>query len=186
MALRSKQRKGIGTVITTLIILIASVVLGAAVIFFGGSIFEANAENDGIKTSNGHIWVATNGTSSVASLVVQNTGDTVVSLSSITVRGMAVPTSSIYFNTVDATATNIQRELTSDFSLTSVDVTGSAPEETFTHAVNQISLSQGQAVIIYIADPGQVTALDMNQEFTVNVQAGGATVTLSGVDVVLT
>ena len=186
MALRSKQRKGIGTVITTLIILIASVVLGAGVIFFGGSIFEANAENDGIKTSNGHIWVATNGTSSVASLVVQNTGDTVVSLSSITVRGMAVPTSSIYFNTVDATATNIQRELTSDFSLTSVDVTGSAPEETFTHAVNQISLSQGQAVIIYIVNPGQVTALDMNQQFTVNVQANGATVTLSGVDVVLT
>lgn len=185
MALRPKQRKGIGTVITTLIILIASVVLGAGVIFFGGSIFEANAEDDGIKTSNGHIWVATNGTSSVASLVVQNTGGSVISINSIMVRGMAVPTSSIYYNTVDATATNIQRELTSDFSLNAIEVTGSAPEEAFTHAVNQISLSQGQAAIIYIANPGQVTALDVNQAFTVNVQAGSATATLSGVDVVL-
>lgn len=184
MALRAKQRKGIGTVITTLIILIASVALGAGVIFFGGSMFEANAENDGIKISNAHIWVAPNGTSSVASVVVQNTGGRVVSIDSITVRGMPVPTSSIYFNTADATAANIQRELRSDFSLSAVDVTGSVPEEAFTQAVNRVSLIQGQAAIIYMANAGSVTALDVNQAFTVNVQAGKATATLSGVDVI--
>ena len=185
MTLRPKQRRGIGTVITTLIILIASVVLGAGVIFFGGSMFQGNTENDAIKISNAHIWVASNGTNSVASLVVQNTGGKVVSINSITVRGMSVPTSSMYYNLADATATNIQRELTSDFSLNSIDVTGSAPEETFNQAVNQISLSQGEAVIIYMANPGSITALDINQAYTVNVQAGKATATMAGVDVII-
>lgn len=183
MAIRPRQRKGIGTVITTLVILIASVLLGAGVVFFGGSVFKANAENDGIKVSNAHIWVASNGTSSVASLVVQNTGGNPVSINSIMLRGISVPVNSIYYNTADATQTNVQRELTRDFSLSSIDVTGTAPEEAFTHAIGQITLSQGQAAIIYVANPGNITALDINQAFTMNVQAGQSSATLSNVPV---
>jgi hypothetical protein len=46
------------TIITALIILIASVVLGAGVIFFGASHFQTNTENEAIQVSNGHIWVS--------------------------------------------------------------------------------------------------------------------------------
>src|SRR5574339_504781 len=119
MEFKFQKRRGIGTVITTLIILIASVVLGAGVIFFGGSLFQTNTENEAIQVSNAHIWVGANATGtpnpdSVAGFVVQNTGGKVVSIQSITVRGQSVPTASWYYDKADAIAANIQREITAD------------------------------------------------------------------------
>jgi hypothetical protein len=111
-----QKRRGIGTVITTLIVLIASVVLGAGVIFFGGSLFQTNAQSESIKVTNSHVWVSNNNTS-VAAFAVQNTGGKPVSLNAISIRGLSVPTASWYYNTnsADASAANIQREFVHDF-----------------------------------------------------------------------
>jgi hypothetical protein len=183
MALRPKQRRGIGTVITTLIILIASVVLGAGVIFFGGSMFQNNTQNEAIQVSNTHIWVAPNGTQSSAAFVVQNTGSKAVAIQSIIVRGVNVPTSSWYYNSADAIATNVQRELKSDFTLNAVDVTGTAPEETFVQATGPVSLTQGQAVFVYLSNPSGITAMDAGLDFNINVQAGKSTASMASVHV---
>ena len=174
MEFKFQKRRGIGTVITTLIILIASVVLGAGVIFFGGSLFQTNTENEAIQVSNTHIWVATNGTQSVAGFVVQNTGGKVVAIQGITIRGQSIPTSNWYYNTADAQAANIQREIVSDFTLASIDVTGDATPDTFNQATGPISLTQGQAAFIYLANPSGITAIDSGLAFTMNVQAGKA------------
>ncbi|HKX82552.1 MAG TPA: hypothetical protein VJL54_09885 [Nitrososphaera sp.] len=174
MEFKFQKRRGIGTVITTLIILIASVVLGAGVIFFGGSLFQTNTENESIQVSNTHIWVAPNGTSSVAGFVVQNTGGKVVAIQGITIRGQSVPTSSWYYNAADASATNIQKEITSDFSLDAVNVNGVAGEEAFIAATGPISLTQGKAVFVYLANPSGISAIDGGLSFTMNVQAGKA------------
>src|SRR6185503_9884216 len=162
MEFKFQKRRGIGTVITTLIILIASVVLGAGVIFFGGSLFQTNTENESIQVSNTHIWVSANGTNSVAGFVVQNTGGKVVSIQGITIRGQSVPTGSWYYNNSAsvATAANIQKELTSDFNLASIEVTGAAPAEQFTQAAGPVSLTQGQAAFIYLANPAGIKAID--------------------------
>ena len=185
MSLTMRKRKGIGTVITTLIILIASVVLGAGVIFFGGSLFQNNTNDEAIQISNAHIWVApNNGTTSVAAFVVQNTGGKVVSIHSVTIRGMSVPIDSWYYNTVDATAANVLRELRSDFNLNAIDVTGTLPEEVFVHATAPVTITQGQAVIVYVANPGSITAMDSNLAFNVSVHAGKASTSLAGVDVI--
>jgi hypothetical protein len=170
-----QKRRGIGTVITTLIVLIASVVLGAGVILFGGSLFQSNTETEAIQVSNEHIWVAKNGTSSVGAFVVQNTGGKVVSLQSISVRGQSVPTSSWYYNTNDANATNIQRELTfADKPGNGVDVNGAAPAEPFIHAAGPISVAQGKAVIVYLTNPSGIQSIDSGYSFNLNVQAGKA------------
>ena len=174
MEFKFQKRRGIGTVITTLIILIASVVLGAGVIFFGGSLFQTNTENEAIQVSNTHIWVSANGTNSVAGFAVQNTGGKVVSIQSITIRGQSVPTTSWYYNTTAATAANVQRELKSDFTLASVDVTGDGTPEPFALATGPISLTQGKAAFIYLANPAGITAIDSGLAFTMNVQAGKA------------
>ena len=184
MYLKMRKRKGIGTVITTLIILIASVVLGAGVIFFGGSLFQTNTNNESIQISNAHIWVSPlNGTTSVAAFVVQNTGGKVVSVHSLTVRGMSVPVDSWYYNTAEATATNVLRDLRSDFNLNAVDVTGDGTEESFTHATGPVTISQGKAVIIYVANPGSITPMDSGLAFNINVQAGKASASLASVGV---
>lgn len=180
MEFKFQKRRGIGTVITTLIILIASVVLGAGVIFFGGSLFQTNTENEAIQVSNAHIWVGTNGTSqdSVAGFVVQNTGGKVVSIQTITVRGQSVPTASWYYNNdpLVATATNTQKELTweTDFNLSDgydLDTTA-AGQETLTKATGPISLSQGKAVFVFLDSPAGISSLDTGLSFTVNIAAG--------------
>ena len=176
MEFKFQKRRGIGTVITTLIILIASVVLGAGVIFFGGSLFQTNTENESIQVSNTHIWVAANGTSSEAGFVVQNTGGKVVAIQGITIRGQSVPTASWYYNSdpAVATAANIQKELTSEFDFTAIDVTGDGNPDTFTQATGPISLTQGKAAFIYLANPAGISAIDGGLSFTMNVQAGKA------------
>ena len=179
MEFKFQKRRGIGTVITTLIILIASVVLGAGVIFFGGSLFQTNTENEAIQVSNAHIWVGTNQTSqdSVAAFVVQNTGGKVVSIQSITVRGQSVPTSSWFYNNTAtiATAANTQRELTweTNFNLhDGYDLDKDLTQDDLTQATGPISLNQGQAAFIFLNSPAGINAIDTGLSFTVNVAAG--------------
>ena len=183
MEFKFQKRRGIGNVITTLIILIASVVLGAGVIFFGGSMFQTNTGSEAIKMSNTHIWVDSNGTNSVAAFVVQNTGDKVLSIERITIRGQSVPTSSWWYNTTpaDVTAANIQRELVYEAiaQLADWDVNGVAGEETNTQAAGPISLAQGQAAFIFLDDPAGIDSIDTGNNFTFQVQAGKATATES-------
>jgi hypothetical protein len=185
MPLQFRKRRGLGSVITTLIILIASVVLAAGVIFFGGSLFQTNTENEAIQVSNTHIWVSSNGTSSVAGFVVQNTGGKAVSVQKITIRGQSVPTGSWWYNNdpAVATASNIQRELMYDDTLTAIEVTGDATPETFTQATGPVSLLQGQAVFIYLAKPAGINAIDSGLAYTMNIQAGKASAAVASVNV---
>jgi hypothetical protein len=180
-----RHRRGIGTVITTLIILIASVVLGAGVIFFGGSLFQTNTENESIQVSNAHIWVGNNSTGtpnpdSVAGFVVQNTGGKVVAIQSITVRGQSVPVSQWWYNNTQsvATATNTQKELVWESNFRFADGydlrSSTAGQETVTKATGPISLSQGQAAFIFLDSPAGINSLDTGLAFTVNVAAGKA------------
>ena len=182
MEFKFQKRRGIGTVITTLIILIASVVLGAGVIFFGGSLFQTNTENEAIHVSNAHIWVGANATGtpntdSVAGFVVQNTGGKVVSIQSITVRGQSVPTSQWYYNKdpTIAIAANTQRELSweTNFDLSAYDLDGDgADDDVLTPATGPISLNQGDVVFIFLDSPADINAIDTGLAFTVKIAAG--------------
>jgi hypothetical protein len=180
-----RKRRGIGTVITTLIILIASVVLGAGVIFFGGSMFQTNTQNESIQVSNTHIWVSPSGTSSIAAFAVHNTGGKVVAIQSVMIRGMEVPFTSWYYNNSAsvANAANIQRAFVADFTPIAVNVDGLAGEEQFTQATGAISLAQGQAVIIYVSDPAGIDAIDSGQAFNLTVHAGRASSSVASVSV---
>ncbi len=181
-----KRRRGLGTVIATLIILIASVILGAGVIFFGGSLFHSNAESEAIQVSNTHIWVSPNGTSSVAAFVVQNTGGKQLTIEKIAVRGLSVPISNWYYNNDAAivTAANIQRELTYDGTLGTINVDGIVGEEAFAQASGPLSLDQGEVVFVYMANPASVTAMDNGLDLALNVQAGKASAVMASVRVV--
>lgn len=166
-----QRRRGIGTVITTLIVLIASVVLGAGVIFFGGSLFQTNTEQEAIQVSNAHLWV--NSTASQGAFVVKNTGGKVVSVSSIDVRGTTVPFTSWYYNANQTlmTAQNIQTPLKFDTgAITSIDINNTPA--TFTLAPGPISLKQGEVAIIYMVNPAGITSTDSGVAYNINVKAG--------------
>ena len=51
---------------------------------------------------------------------------------------------------------------------------GVAGDEQFSQASGPLSLEQGEAMFIYLANPAGITAIDSGLAFTMNVQAGKA------------
>jgi hypothetical protein len=165
-----QKRRGIGNVITTLIILIASVVLGAGVIFFGGSMFQTNTQSESIKVSNVYSWVNSAGDATTA-FVVQNTGSKAVTINSVNLRGLQVPTSS-WWSSTNATTTELQTALPVAYN-----VSGASPPAGITGPFTSgpISLSQGDAAVVYMNDAGSMTTLDAGNTYSLQIQAGQAT-----------
>jgi hypothetical protein len=169
MTFKFQKRRGIGNVITTLIILIASVVLGAGVIFFGGSMFQTNTQSESIKISNVHSWVDSTNAATTA-FVVQNTGSKAITVSSISLRGVSVPTSGWHYS-INSNQTTLQTELQVDHTEANVVLGGTATAMT----AGSISLAQGQAAIVYLDEAGNIDAIDAGNTYSLQIQAGQAT-----------
>jgi len=117
MFLRTKNRKAISAVLTTLIILVASVVLGTGVVLYGTSLFQTGAQSSGVAVQGVHVWVnATSGTAKTwvwGAAEIRNSGDKILSVDQINVRGNQVPFSNWYYDNspTRVTAANFQSQL---------------------------------------------------------------------------
>ena len=107
---RIRKRKAISTVLTTLIILVASVVLGTGVVLYGTSLFQTSAQSKAIVVSGTQVWSDSSGNSGWAwgAADVRNAGDKLLSVDSIQIRGQAVPFSNWYANSSSTTITSNQ------------------------------------------------------------------------------
>jgi hypothetical protein len=87
------NRKAISTVLTTLIILVASVVLGTGVVLYGTSLFQTNAQSSSISATGIQVWVNSTDTNNVAwgAADVRNSGDKLLSVDKIVIRGTDIP-----------------------------------------------------------------------------------------------
>jgi hypothetical protein len=114
---RTKNRKAISAVLTTLIILVASVVLGTGVVLYGTSLFQTNSQSSGLAVQGAHVWInATSGMTTTyvwGAAEIRNSGDKILSVDQINVRGTQVPFSNWYVdnNQADVTAANYQSQL---------------------------------------------------------------------------
>src|SRR5712692_2676132 len=110
---RTKNRKAISTVLTTMIILVASVVLGTGVVLYGTSLFQTNASSEAISTTGTQVWADSKTSTGWAwgAFDVRNSGDKLLSVDQIQIRGQAVPFANWYFDTdpLRVTATNYQQ-----------------------------------------------------------------------------
>ncbi|MHA7733884.1 hypothetical protein [Nitrosopumilus sp. S6] len=95
-----RKRKGLSTVLTTVIILVASVVLGSGVVLYGTSLFQTGAQQDSIAVSGIQVWVnATDATGDAwGAAGVRNNGERILSVDTIQVRGTTVPLANWYFD----------------------------------------------------------------------------------------
>ncbi len=94
------KRKGISTVLTTVIILVASVVLGSGVVLYGTSLFQTTAQQESIEVQGEQLWV--NATDAVGdawgAAGVRNNGDQILSVDTISIKGKTVPFASMYYD----------------------------------------------------------------------------------------
>jgi len=116
--------KAISTVLTTMIILVASIVLAVGVVIYGTSLFQTGALQEVIEIKGVRAWV--NGTNSSGvtwtAAAVRNSGDKLVSVDHIVVRGTTVPFSNWYvdINQAEVSIENYQAQ----FNHTSNDSSG--------------------------------------------------------------
>ncbi len=194
MKTKLSKKRAISTVLTTVIILVASVVLGSGVVLYGTSLFQGSTQTEAIAVSTTKLWVHSTAPEGLAwgAAGVRNTGDKVLSVDKITIRGADIPFSQWYADS-SVSAELYQQALnhsgwdasaTSGFLFNNVvcaPVTtlefdlGATDDFCADAATGPISLTPGQAAIIYFKlTNGTITSLDSGVNTSVNVYAGKA------------
>ncbi len=116
----TKKRRALSGVIVTLIILVASVVLGTGVVLYGTSLFQSKAQNANIAIQGLRMWVNQTQAAGVSwgAVGIRNSGDVIVSFDTITVRGQTIPFSNWFVDTDPLRVT--QANFQSQYNLTTV------------------------------------------------------------------
>ena len=203
-----RKRLGISTVLTTVIILVSSVVLGSGVVLYGTSLFQGGTQTEQVSVTGTKLWVHTTASDGLAwgAAGIRNTGDKVVSVDKIQIRGSDIPFTQWYPDT-DVSASLFQLALNhTGWSgvggmLTTDDPDGDCGSETLQSdldgaggetslcanaASGPVSLNPGQSAIIYFKlTNGTITSLDSGISTTVSIFAGKAggpsSITVTGV-----
>ncbi len=195
MKTRLGKKRAISTVLTTVIILVASVVLAAGVVLYGTSLFQSGTQSESISATGIKVWVHTSATEGLAwgAAGIRNTGDKVVSVDKIQIRGSDIPFTQWYPDT-DVSANLFQLALNHTGWATAgllaeydpnnacglvlqsdLDGTGGETVVCADAATGPVSLTPGQSAIIYFKlTNGTITSLDSGVNTSVNIFAGKA------------
>ena len=205
MKTKISKKRAISTVLTTVIILVSSVVLGSGVVLYGTSLFQGGTQTENISVSGTKVWVHTTATEGLSwgATGIRNTGDKVVAVDKIQIRGVDIPFSQWYADTSITDTAVFQAALnhtgwsgvggmladeTSDSSgaygctgTTEINIDPDSTGATITEciqadaATGPISMNPGQSAIIYFKlNNGTLSSLDSGVSTTVSVFAGKA------------
>lgn len=177
----NKKRKGISTVLTTLIIVVASVVLGTAVTLFGTSLFQSGVQQQALAVTGNTLWIDSSGTT-VGAFVVRNTGDKVIGVDTITVRGTPVPFANMWYNNTSSNLSTLAAKelkfVTTPVSFPCtdcIDFTDGTAAIDGAQATGPVLLKTGQIMIVYYEAPtGKITSADLGASVSVGIFAGNA------------
>ncbi len=99
-------------VLTTIIILVASVILASAVVLYGTSLFQSATQQEYFTVFSTKLWVHSSDDNGLAwgAFSARNGGDKIVSLNKISIRGQDVPFSQWYPDT-SVTSSLIQQPM---------------------------------------------------------------------------
>ena len=198
---RPNNRKAISVVLTTMIILVASVVLGTGVVIYGTSLFQTNAAEEKIQAQGVKVWVNATNTAGVTwgAAGIRNSGDKLVSVDQIVVRGNQVPytnwyvdsnqttvTSTIFQSQYVYTTTTSAGDLTDSTTWTGTsacnvgtvkkidfDGAGTKAGLCLVQASGPTSLTPGQSMIVYFRVPDAIISpVDAGSSTSISIFAG--------------
>ena len=111
-AFTKTKRRAISTVLTTIIILVASVVLASGVVLYGTSLFQSGTQQEAISVSGLKVWIHGTAPDGLAwgAFAVRNSGDKIVSVDKIAIRGQDIPFAQWYPDTT-VTSSLIQQPM---------------------------------------------------------------------------
>ena len=166
-------------------------VLGSGVVLYGTSLFQGSTQTEAISVSTPSVWVHTTASEGLAwgAAAIRNTGDKVLSVDKIQIRGSDIPFAQWYPDT-NVTSSLFQQALNhtgwsgvggflvntggADCTL-DIKVDGQADDICANVGTGPVSLSPGQSAIIYFQlSNGTLSSLDSGVSTGVNIYAGKA------------
>ncbi len=162
-----KNKKGLSTVVTTLIILVVSVLLATVVTYYAINVTSTRVEEESLSLRKAHVWVTSSGDDQAAFVII-NTGGRDVVIDKITVRGQEISWSTnVYYATTNNTVSN---DLIYQSTLnTSTQINTGSETLTLSAATGDLVLTSGYSMIIYIDDPGSITLQDVGTTVGITV-----------------
>ena len=196
MKTKLSKNRALSTVLTTVIILVASVVLGSGVVLYGASLFQGGTQQESISVTGVKVWVLSTDTADTGiawgAAAVRNTGDKVLAVDKIQIHGEDVPFTQWYTDTT--VSTNVFQQALNHTGWTTIgqpkirdncasastyvaidpDSSGSITECISADAgTGPVSLSPGDSAVIYFKlNNGTLSSLDSGISATVNILAG--------------
>jgi hypothetical protein len=172
-----RNKKGLSTVVTTLIILVVSVLLATVVTFYAINVTTTRVQEESIQVYKLHTWH--NGTvfGETAFLIINSGGRDLV-LDKIAVRGQEIEWDTVWYNKTTATISADMDYLTPNADATlpaTVDIGTDTYDLTQGTTGNDLILQSGYSMIVYIANPDHVSVSDIGVTvgvtiFTANAQ----------------
>jgi len=163
-----KGKKGLSTVVTTLIILVVSVLLATVVAYYAINMTTTRVQEENLRISKAHIWA--NSTNKLAGFVIVNIGGRDTLIDKIQVRGQDIAWSGpsvVHYNRTE-TAPAADLEFVNSFA----GVGGRAWN--WTTATKDLSLKSGECLVIYIEDPGTISVADVGVTCSITVFTASA------------
>lgn len=166
---RAVGRRGLSQVITTLILLVASILISGMAVYYTINIISARLQTEDVRLSKKEVWV--NSTGAVAALKVHNLGGRDILIDKIEVRSVESSWSNVYYYRVPSDTT-----ITGDLNVTSyARLTGaslSIDGRTYTQASSDIPLISGGELLIYIKGPDNIQTDDIGTTVSFSVFTG--------------
>ena len=158
-----RNRKGLSTVVTTLIILVVSVLLATVVTYYAINITSTRVEEESLSVRKAHVWVSTAGTTTdtQAAFVIINTGGRDVVLDKITIRGQEISWSNVFYNISSSAPSDDLSHQDETNLVNGGTITIGSTSYTLEAASDDIVLPSGQSMIVYIKDPGSISRQDV-------------------------
>ena len=156
-----KSKKGLSTVVTTLIILVVSVLLATVVTFYAINVTTTRVQEESLLINKLHVWCNSSGGWTTGAFVIINTGGKDFVIDKIAVRGQESAWTDVYYWTTNTVT--VSDDLTvNDTTLTdgaSLTVQGSA--RTFSQATTDLTLQSGYTMVVYLDSPDTISQSDI-------------------------
>jgi Flp pilus assembly protein TadG len=171
-----RSRKGLSTVVTTLIILVVSVLLATVVTFYAINVATTRVQQESLQVFKQHVWH--NGTNfGEAAFLIINTGGRDVVIDKIAVRSQECAWATVWYNKSQDTLSDDLPYVTpnADSTLPTSVTVGSASYALAQGAAgNDLILKSGYSMIIYIVNPDHISSIDIGVSVGINVFTANA------------
>jgi len=166
-----KNSRGLGEVVSTLILLVVAVLLTTVVAYYATNVTMTRTEMEEVRLTDDHVWVNSSG--AVGAFKLQNLGGRDLLIDKFSVRGVDSEWPDIYYYRVPSgTVIEGNLNITSYVSLTGSSVL--IDSRNYTQADADIPLISGGELLVYVRGPDNIQQDDIGTTVSISVTTNNA------------